>query len=116
MDFDLPKKPGLVKTPADLKLNGIQEVAVFLIKAELKNRKFAEQLEQIGFDPTYVSLDLGTVVLQLIGFNERSDEIYEWYQKRVEIFLPKVVLKDDGETLNSLAIQLFKELTSRKSL
>ena len=114
MDFDLPKNAGLVKTPPELNLNAIQEVAIFLIKAELKNRKFAEQLEQVGFDPTYASLDLGTVVLQLMGFKDRSDETYEWYQKRVESYLPKVTLRDEGIILNTLAIELFKDLSAKK--
>jgi len=115
MDIDLPNRPGLVKLPAGLNLNAIQEVVVFLIKAELKNRKFSEQLEQVGFDPTFAALDLGTVVLQLMGFRERSDETYEWYQKRIEDYLPKLTLRDDDEALNFLAIELFKELDSKRT-
>jgi hypothetical protein len=114
MDFELPNRPGLVKLPAGLNLNAIQEVVVFLIKAELKNRKFSEQLEQLGFDPTYAALDLGTVVLQLMGFQDRSDETYEWYQRRIEDYLPKLTLRDDDEALNFLAIELFKELDSKR--
>jgi hypothetical protein len=115
MDLDLPGNLGLVKIPPDLSLSSVQEIAIFLIKAELKNRKFTEQLEQVGFDPTYSALDLGTVVLQLLGFKNRSDETYEWYQKRVEHYLPRVILKDDGEVLNALAIDLFKELRLKRS-
>jgi hypothetical protein len=113
--MELPKKTGLVKVPPGVSLDSLEEVIVFLIKAELKNRKFTEQLEQLGFDPTFSSLDLGTVVLKLLGFPDRSDDTYEWYQKRIEHYLPKVNLKEDEDALNTLAIELFKELGLKRS-
>ena len=73
MEFNLPKKLGLIKLPKDIILTDRQEIAVFLIKAELKNRKFSEHLELVGFDPANTALDLGSAIIKLL----RSKISYE---------------------------------------
>lgn len=53
-------------------------MAVYLIKAELKNRKLTSGLEQVGFDTTFWSLDFSSMILKLIGIEVRSDDFYDW--------------------------------------
>lgn len=115
MDFDLPKKAGLVKLPVGTTVTALQEIVIFLIKAELKNRKFSEHLELVGFDPAYSALDLGSVILQLMDFSDGSDEMYEWYQRKLDDYMPRVILHDDSEMLGELAVELFSELKTKRA-
>ena len=56
------------------KLSSTQDLILFLIKKELQGTKFVYELDKIGFDCSIFSIDLGAVILSLLGFRNRTDE------------------------------------------
>jgi hypothetical protein len=105
--MDLLKIMGLVKLPPRL------EIAVYLIKAELKNRKFMRGLEQVGFDTTFCSLDFGSLILKLIGFEIRSDETYEMYNQMLEACVDKLDQNENDESLSEISFKFYVDLESK---
>lgn len=110
MNYNLPENPGLLKLPPDVLLQPTQEIAVFLLKAELKNRRFAEQLESIGFDLSYYSLDFGALIFQLCGIGQRNDEKFDWYQKRLEHYSQQINPREDDDTLTDYALKFYRDI------
>src|SRR5688572_15774738 len=99
MEPGLPINLNLLKLPSGISLLPAHEIAVYLLKAELRNRRFTEQLEHIGFDATYYSFDFGTLILMLAGSKGRNDEMYDWYQKRLDSYIQRVDLKNHDKVL-----------------
>jgi hypothetical protein len=107
-EMDLPKNMGLVKLPSRL------EIAVYLIKAEIKNRKFTKGLEQIGFDTTICMFDFSSLILQLVGIDARTDEMFEFYNNLLESYVQKMELEKDDDHLNELAFSFYHEIEAEK--
>lgn len=110
MELGLPKHLGLLKLPKEVRLLPPQEIAVYLLAVELKNRRFMEQLETLGFDVAYYAFDFGSLILRLCGFEGRDDDTYDWYQKRLDHFVQQVTLKQDEQALNDIAWGFFSEI------
>jgi len=94
----------------DHRLPSPSQIAIYLIKAELKNRKFTKTLEEVGFDTTFYSLDFSTLILDLLGFKSRSDETYETYHQLLENHVQDFELKDDDEDLQRVAASFYEAL------
>jgi len=90
------------------------EIALFLIKAELKNRKFTKALEEVGFDTTFYSLDFSALILDLLGFESRSDDTFETYHQLLEAYVQEVDLKDHDENLNRVASAFYQALEKER--
>jgi hypothetical protein len=106
--MDLPKKLGL---DGQMPRN---DLVIHLIKAELKNRKFTRALEEVGFDTTFYSLDFSSLILDLVGFEMRSDETFEIYHHLLETFVQRIDLKGEDDNLNKVAIDFLKQLNAAK--
>lgn len=79
--------------PSDLKLVKLPpavELILFLIKEELKNRKFTNGLEQVGFDTSVCCTDFGILILSLAGFGKRTDQMYNWYYELLDKYAAKI--------------------------
>ncbi len=101
---------GLVKLPRSV------DISIFLIKAELKTRKFFKSMEQIGFDTTLYLTDFSSLILNLVGFESRSDDVYDWYNKLLEDYIQRFELKDEAELLDKLALEFFVDLESYRKV
>lgn len=55
------------------------QIPVFLISEELKARKLFNALKSIGCDDSFCLTDLCDLVLAYIGFEDRPDELYDFY-------------------------------------
>lgn len=88
------------------------EIVIHLIKAELKNTRFTSQLEQLGFDTSLSSLDFGSLILNLCGIPYRTDAVFDWYHGLVEKYSSRITDLADGEQLQNLALEFYKELQS----
>ncbi len=94
------------------KLSSNQDLILFLIKKELQGTKFINELDKIGFDSSLFCIDLGKVILSLMGFQNRSDEMWEWYDQTLDSYLPKVNLWDNSTT-RELALDFYLELRTK---
>jgi hypothetical protein len=103
MKIELPKNLPLIKLPSRV------ELTIFLIREELKNRKFTKGLEKVGFDTSDCSSDFSSLILALAGFQNRTDELYEWYFNQSEEYSEKFDLSDWKE-LNEQAFNFYIDL------
>jgi hypothetical protein len=80
------------------KLSTHQDLILFLIKNELLGTRFMNQLSTVGFDTSFFSVELGTAILSLMGFKNRTDTLWEWYHDTVDMYATKVCLEDHAAT------------------
>ena len=106
--MDLPKNLGQDgKAPRN-------DLVIHLIKAELKNRKFTRTLEEVGFDTTFYSLDFSSLILDLVGFQTRSDDTFETYHQLLETFVQSIDFKNERDNLNAIAEEFYQRLVKEK--
>lgn len=85
-----------LKNPPPAKLPPKVELAISLIKAELKNLKFVNEVLKQGIDASAGLWDFGTLILSLVGFdNDLSDELNEWYFTRQTKLIKNIEPGDD---------------------
>jgi len=109
MIIEIPDKIQLTKLPP------AAEMTIFLIGEELKNRKCMNTLEQVGFDTSFFSGDLGVLILSLSGFDVRSDELYSWYTELLDTHCATFT-PNDGKAWKQAALDVYLELVNRKKL
>ncbi|MDN5211851.1 hypothetical protein QQ020_07305 [Fulvivirgaceae bacterium BMA12] len=70
----------VLQNPPKFNLPPKIQLAISLIKAELKNLKFVNDMNRQGIDASTGLWDFGSLILGLVGFdNQLSDELSEWY-------------------------------------
>ena len=80
------------------------EIALFLIKVELQNLKFINDLNKAGVDASTHLLDFSTLILEIMDFgHETSGAFEEWYFNR----------KNDKELLEQ-AFNFYVDLVVKK--
>lgn len=94
------------------KLSSNQDLILFLIKKELQGTKFINELDKIGFDSSLFCIDLGEVILSLIGFQNRTDELWAWYDETLDLYASKVDLWSNSTT-HELTLDFYLELRAK---
>ncbi|WP_109436147.1 MULTISPECIES: hypothetical protein [Aquimarina] len=82
----------------NFKLSTHQDLILFLIRNELLGNRFMNQLNTLGFDTSFFNVELGTAILSLIGFDNRTDILLEWYHKTLSSYSIKVNAEDSAAT------------------
>ncbi len=108
MKINYPKYLPLVKIPRET------ELIIFLIKEELKSRTLTNSFNEMGFDGSVCSSDFSDVIFSMIGFDENSDEFYEWYLEQLDAFCEEINLSDK-ETLIKQAFKFYIFLINKKN-
>lgn len=89
------------------------ELAISLIKAELKNLKFVNGMHRQGVDASAGLWDFGVLILGLVGFdNNLSDELNEWYFKRQNELISDIEPGDD-QGFSEAAFNFYIDLVVR---
>ena len=91
------------------------DIVLYLIKAEIKNRRFIKGLENLGFDPTLWSLDFSDMILDLAGFAMRTDDVYDRYSQLLDRYVERLHPADEKDNVNELAADFYSKLLSEKS-
>ena len=108
MKIKIPKNLRLINLPPKI------ELTVFLIKLELKNVKFTNELNNRGIDTYAGFLDFSTLILAIMGFDKNfTDEFREWYFDRQTQLVESVNLEDDKELLEK-AFNFYVDLLIKK--
>lgn len=111
MKLDLSENLQLAKIPSKV------ELALYLIQTEFRNKKLSEKLEQIGFDASFYSFDFGALILNLTGFEMRTDELYEWYNKLLEGYIGRLdQVANKNESIHEHAFNFYLDLEVEKRL
>ena len=92
-----------------------QNLTLLLIKRELQETKLINELKKIGTNGLDLGRELDVIILSLMGFKNRTDELWNWYNQTVELFAEKVDLRDDSTT-QRLAFEFYIELKEKRSL
>lgn len=100
-----PRFP-LVKLPCET------QVALYLIKEELKSRKLFHALHEVGLDDCYFQPHLDSLILRSIGLDDGSDETFMAYHTIVERRSRKI--EADNDSIMKQALKVFNELILEK--
>jgi hypothetical protein len=101
----------------NLDLYGIPEdaeiqIPVFLIAADLKNRKLTNALASIGCDNCFCASDLCDLILALTGFEDRPNELYDFYFDLLNQNCEKVTHENDLPIKEAFGI--YKDLIGKR--
>ena len=104
----------LLEPPPTVRLPPKVELAISLIKAELKNLKFINDMLKQGIDASASLWDFGELILGLAGFdNDISDELNEWYFTR-QTQLVKDIEAGDDEDFSHAAFDFYIDLMVKR--
>jgi len=84
------------------------QVTIVLIAAELKSRKLINGLTNIGCDSCFCIPELCDLVLAMVGFNDRPDELYDYYFDLLDKYCDKV--SHENELPIKEAVSVYKSL------
>lgn len=92
-----------------------KEFILSLIKADMRNIKLISGLDKAGALVEHFYTDLSMVILKLIGFEdaERTDELYAFYDKKMNILID-VSVSEFVDQLNYKAVDFYNELLYMK--
>jgi len=107
MRINYPKNLPLVKIPQEA------ELAIFLIRQELKSRTLTNNFNEMGFDGSICISDFSDLIFSIIGLDDKSDKFYEWYLKQLDVFCKDVDLSE-GATLSKQAFDFYVHLMIEK--
>jgi hypothetical protein len=80
----------LVKLPAQ------KDLILYLLKEELKSRRFFNGLREIGLDDSYFQPDFSTIVLAYTGFTDEENETYDFYFNLLEKYSQQIEPEDES--------------------
>jgi hypothetical protein len=107
MKIEIPNRLQLIKLPPAV------EMTLFLIGEEMKSRQLLNRLENAGFDTAHAHADLSVLILSLIGFDPRPDELYEWYDEKLNQACKKVN-PADSEEWKEVVFEFYLELLEKR--
>lgn len=96
----------IVKLPSDV------QYSLFLIKEELKIRKFFNMLEEAGLSDCYFQPHLDRVILLSVGLDDDSDEMFTIYTDIIEKRSKKIEPYNDS--IMKQALKVYQELMKEK--
>jgi hypothetical protein len=88
------------------------DYCLFLIKEELKSRKFFEGLHSVGMEDIYLRPNLDSLILKSVGLDDGTDATGEFYFEIMERRSKKV--RQDNDSIVSQALKVYMELLFEK--
>lgn len=108
MNTKLPDDPPLVRLTPKI------EFVTLLIKEELKNLKFINDLDKAGIDASAYLVDFSTSILSMLKFsNNITDDFWNWYLTRQNQLVKNIDPKDDNQCLQQ-AFNFYVDLVIKK--
>ena len=95
-----------------LDLSRSRELLLSLIRQELQGARFIHELERLGFNSGFFAIDLGEVILPLMGFAHQTDELWEWYCETLHSFAARADMSDSLRN-DELVLEFYLALWSK---
>ena len=112
--FFARNKALLLENPLPVRLPAKVELAISLIKAELKNLRFINDILQQGIDASSRLWDFGELILGLTGLDtDPTDGLNEWYFAR-QTQLIKSIEAGDEEGFSAAAFDFYIDLVMKQ--
>jgi hypothetical protein len=89
-----------------------QELAIHLIQEQIRNQVLILALEKLGFDCTIYTLNISEKILTLIGFRNKSDELYQRYFELIEKAAGETDYGNMDEKLREWSVKIYSEMNS----
>ena len=87
-----------------------KELLVHLIREELRNKCLMYSLGDLGFDCSSYTLNISQEILDLVGFQEKTDELYQWYFKLIDKALIEITFWNLDEMMDKWSLNIYIEL------
>ncbi|HYF67918.1 MAG TPA: hypothetical protein VD884_07275 [Ohtaekwangia sp.] len=104
--MDSHYKYPLVKLPHKI------DYCVFLIKEELKSRRFFEGLRSVGLDDARLQPHLDLLILNIMGLDDGSDETAELYLEIMGRGSKKI--DSSNESIVTQALKIYMQLRAER--
>jgi len=88
------------------------QMSIYLIKEELKSRKFFRTLQEMGLDDCYFQPHLDTLILRSLDLDDDSDKTFDAYYEIIEHRSKKI--DADDESIMKQALKVYMELKRLK--
>ena len=95
-----------------IKLPKNVELALFLIQAELKTRKFFNGLQNVGLYDCDYQCNFNALIADCIGFDDHRDEDFSRFDEILEKYSEKI--EPDNESLMKQVMNAYVELVLEK--
>ena len=96
-----------------MKIMKTEQLVIHLIKEELRNLRLIFTLEDAGFDGSFYTMNISHVILELAGFKERTDELFDWYYELIEKAMEEITFWNLTEMLNKWVVEIWKALQDK---
>jgi hypothetical protein len=88
------------------------ELTLFLIREELKSRKFFNSLQALGLDDCYYQPHLDELIMANVGLDDDSNETFDFYYDVIEKYSQKI--EPDKDSITEQAFNAYMELISEQ--
>ncbi|HTJ50522.1 MAG TPA: hypothetical protein VL443_13770 [Cyclobacteriaceae bacterium] len=88
------------------------EYTLFLIKEELKSRKFFNSLSTLGLDNSYYQPNLDELIMQHVELTDQSNETFDFYYAIMEKYSKH--LEPNEDSITQQAFQVYLEFMMEK--
>jgi hypothetical protein len=105
MKYNTSRFP-LVKLPPSI------DVALYLIREELKSRKLFNILHKAGLDDCDYQPHLDRLILATVGLDDESDEVFDFYNRIMEKRCKKI--HSDKQSVVKQALKVYTALEAEK--
>ncbi len=96
----------LIKLPSEF------QVSLYLIKEELKSRKFFRALQDMGLDDCYFQPHLDELILRSLDMDDDSDSTFDAYYEIIERRSKKI--NADNDSIMKQALKAYYELLKQR--
>lgn len=102
MDENRFKYSQFIKMPSKL------ELTLFLIREELKSRKFFSGLQELGLDDCYYQPHLDELIMANVGLDDDQDKTFDFYYNIMEKYSKEI--EPDRDSITEQAFNAYMEL------
>ena len=89
-----------------------KSLAIHLIQEQIRNQVLILALEKLGFDCSTYTLNISEVILTLVGFRNKTDELYQRYFELIEEAVEETDYSNMDEKLKEWSELIYSELQS----
>ena len=87
-------------------------LAIHLIQEQIRNQVLILALEKLGFDCTSYTMNISEIILTLIGFRNKTDDLYQRYFELIEKAVEETNYCNMDEKLREWSEVIYSEMKS----
>jgi hypothetical protein len=89
-----------------------KSLAIHLIREQIRNQVLILTLENLGFDCTCYTMNISEVILSLVGFEDKTDQLYQRYFELIEKAVEETDYRNMDEKLKEWPEIIYSEMQS----